>query len=86
MPNGLAKMLDSFVPASYYEFWAREWSVSLDAYPYIFQEYDPALRRTVPFAVYNFYMNEVDGYKVASAVVVYKSLYSKSSFRRLIYL
>jgi hypothetical protein len=86
MPIPMNQILKEFVPESYYELWAFERGINLNHYPYIMMEHDTNLTKRVPFAVYNFYIPKVEDQPVAAAVVIYKSLYSKHQFRKLIYL
>lgn len=79
------KPLSEFVPEWYYTMWAAQWNINLANYPYVVIEYDPTVDKRVPFAVFNFMMGTEEGEKVAQAVVIYKSLFSRSSFRRIIY-
>jgi hypothetical protein len=58
---------------------------SLTTYPYMFVDYDPALKRNVPFAVFDIAPHLVNGQMTRSFELTYKSVHSKSTFKRIIY-
>jgi hypothetical protein len=62
------------------------YGVDTDKYPWMIRDFDPSVRKKVMFAVFNFHCPSVDGWPVAMMIVTYKSLHSKSSFERIIYL
>jgi len=81
-----ATVLAAHPPVEYYEMWAFQFGIDVQKYPYILMDYDPSEGKQMPYAVYSFYMNTVDGWPCASATIVYKAVHGKSSFRRLIYI
>jgi hypothetical protein len=84
--NAVARSLENFVPMEYYESVMDFYGVDTQKYRWMVRDFDPSVGKQVMFAVYNFYCPNVDGWPVGLMVVIYKSLHSKSSFRRNIYL
>lgn len=81
-----AAFLSEFPPVEYYEVWAYHFNIDTQKYPYIIMDYDPSVKRQAPFAIWDFFMNSVDGWPCASATLIYKAVHGKSRFRRHIYI
>ena len=86
MRNAVSEALNQFVPKEYYETVMDFYGVDVEKHPWMIRDYDRTVSKDVYFAVYNFYCPNVDGWPVALMVVIYKSLQSKVSFERHIYL
>lgn len=87
MPKITQRQMQQFVPEAYYTLWAERWGIDLEKYPYMKLDFDQSIHVKAPHCVWNFMiLNEEDGHKVAQALVVYKSLVSKSYFNVCIYL
>lgn len=86
MSNAAARELMNFAPKEYYETVMEFYGVDTDKHPWMIRDFDPSVRKDVMFAVFDFYCPTIDGWPVAAMEVTYKSLHSKSSFKRFIYL
>lgn len=71
----------------YYEAWATMHHIDLTKYPFIKMDYDPSMTRLIPFAVWDFdILKTEEGHKVGMIEVWYKSIFTKHSFRVVIYI
>lgn len=87
MKRALIRQFGNFVPESYYTMLANAWHLDTIKYPYSKVDFDPVHNRNVPFCVWDFdILNTDEGHKVAMALVTYKSIVSKTSFKVVAYL
>lgn len=85
MARKLAAAMSNFVPESYYALFMERRGKSLAQYPYMFIEYDSAVERHVPFCVFDLTPHEVNGQPANSFEITYKSVFSRTTFKRIIY-
>ena len=84
--NVIQKAMETHPPMEYYFWWCEHYNVDTLMYPYFVEDFDPAQHKKVTFVIFNFYLAKSDVNDVALVVLVYKSISSKSSFRKIVYI
>jgi hypothetical protein len=82
-----SRILANHPPQEYYEAWAKVHGIDITKVPFLKQDLAMPESKLVPFAVFDFDIKRDDfGHQVAMAEVWYKALFSKHSFRVIVYL
>lgn len=85
MNRKMQNLFTNFVPEAYYNLFMERRGKDTALYPYTFTEYDDAVLRNVPFCVFDLVPYKVAGQDCQAFEIVYKSVFSKTSFKRIIY-